>query len=118
LARRLASREAYLELLDLFASAEKPLLIHCKSGADRSGLAAAFYLIDREGVPAKEAKKQLALKYAHFRWTRAGILDHLLEAYEAADSANPIALREWLTTRYDPAELTSSFTRSRWWWRA
>lgn len=103
----------YLKLLDIFDTAERPILMHCKSGADRSGLAAAFYLIHVEDVPVAQAKKQLALKYAHRRRTRAGVLDHLLEAYEADTQRHPMKLRRWLETRYDPAALQAEFETAR-----
>jgi protein tyrosine phosphatase (PTP) superfamily phosphohydrolase (DUF442 family) len=35
-------------LAGLLAEAEKPLLMHCKSGADRAGFAAAIYLLARK----------------------------------------------------------------------
>ncbi len=103
----------YLALLDLFERAEKPLVMHCKSGADRSGLAAAFYLIDQEGVPPREAMGQLALKYAHRKRSRAGILDALLAAYARDHERQPIGLRDWLATRYDRDAITAAFEEAR-----
>lgn len=52
-------------LMDSFSKAEKPILIHCKSGADRTGLAAALYLagVAQKGEEASEA--QLSLRYGH-----------------------------------------------------
>ena len=37
-ARRLVPREDMLALFDAFDQAEKPLILHCKSGSDRAGL--------------------------------------------------------------------------------
>mgnify|MGYP002716915109 CR=1 FL=1 len=52
-------------LLALMEAAPKPLLIHCQSGADRTGLAAALYVaaVKRWGEAAAEA--QLSLLYGH-----------------------------------------------------
>jgi len=109
----LNSAETYLSLLDLFASVQKPVLMHCKSGADRAGLASALYLIDQEGVPVEQAKAQLALKHAHRKNSKAGILDHFLAGYEADNRQNPQSLRDWLGETYDRDALIASFQAAR-----
>jgi protein tyrosine/serine phosphatase len=62
---RKPSPEDVRELIHIFRTAPRPLLIHCKAGADRSGLAAAMWkvIVDRE--PKSEARKQLSIKFAH-----------------------------------------------------
>ncbi|NRP11406.1 hypothetical protein XMM379_000574 [Aliiroseovarius sp. xm-m-379] len=112
-AKRLLSREIYLELFDLMDKVEKPMLIHCKSGADRTGLAAAFYLIDYMGAPVEEAARQLSIKYAHQSWTKAGILDHMIAAYAAHIKTQPMPIRDWIRDHYDPETLTASFQANR-----
>ena len=59
------SRERAKQLIALMEKAEKPLLIHCKAGADRTGLAAALYLakIAKAGEDAAEA--QITIRYGH-----------------------------------------------------
>ena len=52
------------ELLALFEKAEKPILIHCRAGADRSGLASALYLV-ATGRGEEAADKQVSLRYGH-----------------------------------------------------
>lgn len=46
-------------------SAQKPLLVHCKSGADRSGLASALYLASIAQVGEERAEGQLSMRYGH-----------------------------------------------------
>ena len=55
------------------------MLMHCKSGADRAGLMSVLYRFLHEGVPLKEAKKELSLKYGHIRQAHTGILDYFFE---------------------------------------
>lgn len=112
-ARKLLPADMYLELFDLMDRVEKPMLIHCKSGADRTGLAAAFYMIDYQGVPVEEAAKQLSIKYAHQHWSKAGILDHVIEAYGDHIKTDPIPIRDWIRDHYDPKALTASFHTKR-----
>lgn len=52
-------------LVALMEAAPKPLLIHCHSGADRTGLAAALYVaaVKRWGEAAAES--HLSLRYGH-----------------------------------------------------
>lgn len=112
-ARHLKEPERYLELLDIMDRAEKPFLIHCKSGADRTGLAAALYLLDQCGATLSEARAQLSLKYAHQRWSRAGVLDAMLEAYADHHRDDPISIRDWLANHYDPEAITEAFNSKR-----
>ena len=53
------------QLVALLAKAEKPILIHCKSGADRSGLAAALYLAAVKKESEEDAGRQISFWYGH-----------------------------------------------------
>jgi protein tyrosine/serine phosphatase len=53
------------ELLAILSTAEAPVLIHCRSGVDRSGLAAAFYVAGVAGVSEFFAELQLTPIYGH-----------------------------------------------------
>ena len=112
-ARSAPSRESILSLIRIFRDTPKPYLMHCKSGADRSSLAAAIYLLVFCGASVAEARKQFGLRYIHFKWTKTGVLDHILDRYEAANAANPIPFEDWVETAYDPDEIQASFDRRR-----
>lgn len=112
-ARRLAPRGLLLDLLDAFETAERPLLIHCKSGADRAGLAAALYLMHVEGQSAALASRQLSFRFMHFRNDSTGVLDYMLDRYAADCAARPMPIREWIETVYDATELQIAFERER-----
>ena len=111
-ARRLAKRARLLALLDTFDTIDKPFIMHCKSGADRAGLAAALYLLHIENASIEEAKKQLSFKYLHIRKSKAGVLDYLLDAYAADNKITPMPIREWLETRYRRGKLQRAFRQS------
>ena len=53
------------DILEILRTAPKPILIHCKSGADRTSLVTALTLYTVEGKPAEEAAGQLSLWYGH-----------------------------------------------------
>ena len=101
-------------LIEVLQTAEKPMLIHCKSGADRTGLAAVLYLLLIEKRPFAEARRQLSLSYLHIANSPAGIQDHFLRCFEVAHRASGIEFLVWMRTVYDPAKVTASFAR----WRA
>lgn len=112
-ARKLPRKIRLLELLDGFETIEKPFLMHCKSGADRAGLAAALYLLHIEGATIEEARKQLSFKYLHIRSSRTGVLDSMIDAYAKDNEKNPVPIRQWIETSYDGKKLQKKFNKSR-----
>ena len=94
-------------LIAQFRSLPRPFLMHCKSGADRAGFASAVYLLVIGGEPVQTARRMLSPRYLHFRWSRTGVLDRVLDLYAARtrpDSARaPISFEDWAATEYDPA---------------
>jgi protein tyrosine phosphatase (PTP) superfamily phosphohydrolase (DUF442 family) len=115
--REAPKREALLRLLDFFDTAPRPFLMHCKSGADRTSLASALYLIHVEGATVAEARRQMSPRFIHFRWTRTGVLDEVLDLYEARLLRGDIALRDWIEAEYDAEEVARSFRLRRRWRR-
>jgi len=106
--RQAPPRQAVLDLLNIYASAERPLLLHCKSGADRAGLGAALFVLS-EGGTVDAAKAQLSLRYMHVRAAKTGVLLHFLNAYDEAHRATGVAFRDWVETEYDENAVTESF---------
>ncbi len=110
-ARKAPKKKALLAMFDLFETLQKPALIHCKSGADRTGLIAALYLLDVEHRSIDEAKQQLSFRYLHLKSTQTGIMDHFLTRYEA--EAKGRSIRDWVVQDYDPTRLSDSFAAMR-----
>jgi len=52
-------------ILETINRAPKPMLIHCKSGSDRTGLVGALYLYSLEGQSAESADRELTIFYGH-----------------------------------------------------
>ena len=100
-------------LLEAFDTLPRPFLIHCKSGADRSGLAAALYQIEHDGIDPKIAKKKmLSLRFIHFGLKKKGILRAFIDAYDTAKQETGITLRDWINTKYDPENLQRDFDQA------
>ncbi|ARE39904.1 hypothetical protein RGUI_1763 [Rhodovulum sp. P5] len=112
-ARKLVPADDLLAVLDLFETVERPFVMHCKSGSDRAGLASALYLLHVEGKPLAEARKMLSWRYIHLRNSPTGILDHILDAYEADTAVQPMPIKDWIATRYDKDALEAEFRQLR-----
>jgi protein tyrosine/serine phosphatase len=70
------------ELLRIFRSAPRPVLIHCKAGADRSGLAAALWKVVNDGTSKSVARRQLSIRYGHMPLGPTQALDDFFEGWE------------------------------------
>ena len=105
---KLLPRKDLLELVNSFRTIERPLLIHCKSGIDRTGLASFLYLLAETDTPPEIARRQLSFDYLHLKHGRHGILDVMADSYLEAFRKTGIGLRDWIATEYDPEVLGSA----------
>lgn len=112
-ASRAPEKSSLVQLLDAFDQAKRPIFMHCKSGADRAGLASAIFLIVHTNTTPDLAKKMLSLRYLHLKWSRTGILDRFLMTYLACNATEPIPFRVWVEKCYDPLALEEEFHRHR-----
>ncbi|MFE1599609.1 tyrosine-protein phosphatase [Methylobacterium sp. ID0610] len=112
--REAPDRAMLLAARDFFAEIEYPALMHCKSGADRAGFAAALYLILHEGRPVTEAARQLSPRYGHFRFAKTGILDAFFDRYRAEAETKGLSFLDWVEHHYDPEALRRDFQAGFW----
>ncbi len=92
-ANRPPSAETLLALHETLLSAEHPILIHCKGGADRTGAAAAIWRMAVAGDGREQALGELDCRYGHFEASTPA-MDWLARVYQP-DVA-------WIETDYDP----------------
>lgn len=64
-AKRPLSRARAAKLVDILKKAEKPVWIHCRRGADRSGLVSAIFVAAVAGDGEARAESQLSFRYGH-----------------------------------------------------
>lgn len=113
--RSLPDVENILKAKETLESAEYPILIHCKSGADRAGLLSVFYEHFIQHKTIEDSLKQLSIKYGHFRWAETGKLDYFFDSFLAFQERHPdISFLEWVNNHYDRAELDSQFHSAGW----
>ena len=114
-ARQPPRRAALRALFHLFDTLPRPFVMHCKSGADRAGLAAALYLLDQDPANITAAKTQLSRRYLHFASSATGILDHVLDLYAKRLQQGLIPVRDWFETEYDREAAAHDFAALRGW---
>lgn len=112
--RAAPTKEEFRGARELFSSIEYPMLMHCKSGADRVGLMSVLYKHLREDLPIEDAKKQLSAKFGHFRAADTGILDFVFERYLADNEKRPMPFFDWVENVYDPDEIKRAFKANSW----
>ena len=100
-------RDRILRLHDIFRHMRAPALMHCKSGADRAGLAAGLFVLFQGGT-ARDALKQLSLRFGHIRQARTGILDAFFHHY-AREAEGQKPFLDWVREDYDEAALRRNF---------
>lgn len=105
-------RDRLLRLAGIFADMAEPALIHCKSGADRTGLAAGVFLL-LGGATSTDALAQLHWRHGHVSASRTGILDAFFRLY-ARDAEGRVPFLDWVRDEYDEDGLRAAF-RSRPW---
>ena len=108
---RAPPRERVLQLIDVMQTAAEPMLVHCKSGADRAGFAAGVFILLNGGTAA-QALQQLSLRYGHLRRSRTGILDAVFLRYRH-EAEGRKSFDEWVRNDYDAAVLRHDYPTSR-----
>jgi protein tyrosine phosphatase (PTP) superfamily phosphohydrolase (DUF442 family) len=84
--------EQMKELALVMKGAPKPLLIHCRAGADRTGLAAALYCLE-EGMLPGFVQLQLSPCFGHFPflYSESIAMDQSLVQYLRVKTSHPAA---------------------------
>lgn len=92
-----------LKLLEAYKNAERPILIHCRSGSDRTGEAVAIYKLEYMGKEKKEAMNSFSFKYFYIE-AFAPAKTYFIENYKG---------KEWAYTNYDHCDRDWNFADQR-----
>jgi hypothetical protein len=106
-ATRRPRRHELLRLIDTLKTCPYPLLIHCKSGADRTGLASAVYLMVHRGESPECAEGAFSIDFGHIPLGGPEHLHEPLEEYATWLRARglthtPERFRDWVKDDYEP----------------
>jgi protein tyrosine phosphatase (PTP) superfamily phosphohydrolase (DUF442 family) len=100
-------------IVEVFDRTEYPILIHCKAGADRTGLVSAMALLLMTDATLDEARKQLLPRFGHFRFGRTAAMDEFYDQYtlylqSRSETHSREGFRHWLLNEYCPGPARST----------
>lgn len=101
------SRAQMRTLVEVLATCERPVLLHCWHGSERSGLVSAFSILLREGSTLDEARAQFSVRYLFVPFGDGVVTLRHLEQYGAWLGTNglahsPDAFRRWANEGFVP----------------
>jgi protein tyrosine phosphatase (PTP) superfamily phosphohydrolase (DUF442 family) len=91
-AETLTSKENLRAILDVFDHAPRPILVHCLAGADRTGEAAALWVLDQMKGSTADALAELSPRYRHSA-LKYPAKDFLIKIWRG---------RDWFYNEYNP----------------
>ena len=94
-----------LQLIDLLGRARPPILVHCKSGADRTGLGVSLYHMIVQKEPPEKALSGFSIYHAHIPLFGPERLQQPIREYAAWLAAKnlihtPERFRDWVEKEY------------------
>jgi len=94
-------------------TAPRPILIHCRRGADRTGLASSVAMLHyEENQPASISMQQLSARAGHLGLGRVEIMGEVLDMYKDWLQDNHLThqratLKQWIFEKYRPGPLSA-----------
>lgn len=105
-AKRMPSAQEIRRLIEVLDRAERPILFHCRHGADRTGLAAVVTRILYTDDTFEEALGHLGWRYGHFPIGHTQYIDRFFDLYadwlrDEGRGHSPVAFRAWVADGYN-----------------
>jgi Tyrosine phosphatase family len=103
------SRMQARALLEVLETAERPILIHCFHGSERTGMVLAFAVLLRPGSTLHDAEAQFTPFHLYFGLGDGVVTRQHLDRYEEwlrdrSLTHSPDHLRRWLGVEYQPGK--------------
>lgn len=106
-ATRLPAPAEVRRLIEVLDRTEYPIVLHCRQGVDRTGLAAAIVLLLDPAITLAQAKRQLSLRYSYVAFGGTESMRQFLGYYEGWLNGlgvrhAPELFRDWVERDYCP----------------
>ncbi len=99
---------------EIFETAEYPIWIHCKAGADRTGIYATLYQYFRENTPIERTNQLSFWPFGHLKASKAGKVDFYFEQFLKYKKEHPEAeFFEWSQTIANREEINALYQSSK-----
>ncbi|MCA8911812.1 MAG: tyrosine-protein phosphatase [Planctomycetes bacterium] len=102
-ATRLPYRSELSRVFEALDTSQRPLLVHCRQGSDRTGLISAIWLHDYKGESLEKAREQLAVFYGHMPVGSSTAMDDFLDMYDQYSKDHPgekLTIQQWVKLHY------------------
>lgn len=95
---------------EIFDQIEYPAWMHCKAGADRTGIYATLFQHFKLGMPIAQTDQLKLWPFGHIKHSQAGKFDYYLEKYLEYQQSHPeVGFLEWSETVADYAKMNKEF---------
>jgi len=104
---RLPPPQEIHRLVEVLDNTEYPILLHCRRGADRTGLAATLVHLLYSDATVSEARRQHGIRYGHMPVSITANIDRFFDLYEEwldrlnIDHSRDV-FRQWVMKEYCP----------------
>jgi protein tyrosine phosphatase (PTP) superfamily phosphohydrolase (DUF442 family) len=104
-ANRLPAPSELRRLIEVFDRTEYPIVLHCRQGSDRTGLASAIWMLLYTDADYAVARRQCGARFAHLPVLSTVNMDRFFDAYEkwlksTSQSHTPELFRHWALHDY------------------
>jgi protein tyrosine phosphatase (PTP) superfamily phosphohydrolase (DUF442 family) len=101
------SRAQLRMLVETLEKSDRPLLIHCAWGSERTGLASAFAELLRPGSTIEDARAQFSMRYLFVRINDGKVMAEHLDEYEnwlhkIGQKHTPANFHRWVDEGFQP----------------
>jgi protein tyrosine phosphatase (PTP) superfamily phosphohydrolase (DUF442 family) len=105
-------------LVEILDRSEYPIFLHCRRGADRTGLTAALVMLLHHDATLAEARRHMGIRYGHFGVAKTAYLGEFFDLYETwlANEGllhSAAVFRRWLQEGYEGGWLQARFEETR-----
>ncbi len=108
--RRIPDSKTLVEAKEIFGKIEYPMWMHCKAGADRTGVYATLFQYFHEKKPIEETNQLRFWPFGHIKYAKAGKIDFYFEKFKEYQKEHPEAdLLYWAENIADTEALDREF---------
>jgi protein tyrosine phosphatase (PTP) superfamily phosphohydrolase (DUF442 family) len=116
---RLPTPTEVRRLIEVLDESEHPVLLHCRQGVDRTGLASVIVQLLQPGISLTEARRHLSVGYGYLPVNGTENMNRFFDFYESWLNEHglqhtPTLFRHWATREYCPGACRVEYRTNAW----